>query len=49
MKIQLLVVKSFLADLFPPVPTISEHGMLRKWLFSVPFPTPVNDMVWEKR
>jgi len=41
-------MKSFLLDLFPPLPKFSDHGVLQKWLFSVPFPAPVNDMVWKK-
>jgi len=31
MEIQLLVMKSFLADLFPPESKFSDHGMLQKW------------------
>jgi len=48
MAIQLLIMKSFLADLFAPVCKFSYHGMSQKWLFSVPFPAPVNYMVWKK-
>ena len=47
-EIRLLVMKSFLADLFPPVSKFSDHGMLRKWLFSVPFPAPVINMDWKR-
>ncbi len=44
--IRLLMLKNSLATWFPPLTPLTDHPLLTKWLFSVPFPLPYSYHPW---